>query len=155
VLAQEPPDSESIRVLNKWKDHGLVGMLATVIPVPWISDPDNFYPFRRREILIKAGLAVFTAFVITFLLTLPLVKAAIEDASNGRDVVPLTILGIPTLSIESRPCHALWLGNTPEPEQLRDRTLHCLGSANGTTLFRTSSKTVRVPTSEVVTTFDG
>jgi MFS family permease len=142
------------RAVGKFKDPRLASFLSAVYPIAGMPDPDGWYPFRRRRILMIAGLAVLIVFVVMFIVTLPKVRTDAEAASNGGNVVPRTFLGIPTLSIESRPCHALWLGSTPKPQRLEDPTLHCLGSANGTTLFRTSSETVRVPSSAVATTFD-
>lgn len=137
---------------KNWHDHWLVRHLA-IYPIPRFSDPTEWYPRRRWEILTFNAFLLVLLFSVALLWVFPIVKESGEDARRGNDVAPLTLLSGTILSIESRPCYALWLGSSPEPKQLHDPTLHCLGSANGTTLFRTSSETVRVPSSQVAITF--
>jgi len=115
----------------------------------WLDSPSH-----RREIVLLCGGAAVLLIVGMFVVSLIFVRADAEKAKNGETVVSRTFQWIPTLSIESRECDAIWLEPDPGPEQLKDPTLHCLGSADGTTLFRTSSVTVRVPTSNVATTFN-
>jgi hypothetical protein len=139
--------------LNKFKDFRIVRFIIDNYPVPGLSDPAAHYPFRLRQNLYLTGLIVLGALVVAFGFAIPAVNNSASAAAKGQDVVPLTtpILKIPVISVESQPCHAIWLGSAPEPSQLQDKDLHCLGSANGITLFRTSSQTVRVPSSQVAT----
>ena len=109
-------------------------------------------PFTAKAAAIGGGLAVAATLAFSFALAIPRVDHAAHRASTGHSVFPVTVVGVPVLTIASRPCSVTWLGSEPEPKALAG-DLHCLGSADGLVFFRTDGTTISVPTTEVATAY--
>ncbi|WP_344180691.1 hypothetical protein [Kribbella lupini] len=107
----------------------------------------------RKRSAILAGLLslLFLAFILR--LSWTMVDRAATSAATGRVVRPLTFLGLRVLDVESRPCTAQWLGSAEtRPAALNSPDLHCLGTANGTAVFRQGATTITIPAGQVVIT---
>jgi hypothetical protein len=138
----------------------LTRSLARVLPgtqlmvFPGDERPANPLTANRRGLISIVSLCVGLALIGTLTLGWQRVTDASDDARAGRDVSPPTFLGLRLLDISSAPCRAIWLSAQPAPKELSDPDLHCLGEGGGSTLFRTPTTTIRVPSAAVSTAFN-
>jgi hypothetical protein len=140
--------------LKKMMERQPFKVLASFMYFPAVARAENPLQNRTRLALLSC---LFTVVLLggTIAVGWRMVGDAAEEARAGGDVTPMTFAGLPILEIESTPCTVHWLAAAElEPDELRTEGIHCLGESNGSTLFRTDSATVRVPTSSVSTSFD-
>ncbi|ONI71665.1 hypothetical protein BWI15_16035 [Kribbella sp. ALI-6-A] len=124
-------------------------LLGTLVAATLIERPSMSVGRKRSALL--AGLFAVPFLGLVLFTTWSTVNDAARAAASGQVVRPFTFLGLRVLDIESRPCTANWLGTaTTQPAALRSPDLRCLGSANGTTIFRVGTTTVTVPAGQVV-----
>ncbi|WP_432941429.1 hypothetical protein ACQPXM_33595 [Kribbella sp. CA-253562] len=145
ILRRTRPNAEADIELIRQRSPLLGALVAsTLIERPSLSVG------RKRSALLAGIFAVPFLGLILFT-TWSNVNNAASAAASGQVVRPFTFLGLRVLDIESRPCTATWLGApTTQPAALRSPDLRCLGSANGTTIFRAGSTTITVPAGQVV-----
>jgi Na+/proline symporter len=145
ILRRTRPNAEADIELIRQRSP-LFGTLvaATLIERPSLSVG------RKRSVLL-AGLFAVPFLGLALFTTWSNVNNAASAAASGQVVRPFTFLGLRVLDIESRPCTANWIG-TPatHPAALRSPDLRCLGTANGTTIFRAGPTTITVPAGQVV-----
>jgi len=125
--------------------------LGTEFPGITTATPKS--PFHGGELLFLSVVITGAVAVLSFAFGLQAVDERVEEAKAGKTVKPVTTLfGLRVLDVHSQACTAHWLGDPGvAPDALGNSDLHCLGEADGLTVFRTGNATLRVPTSQVAT----
>lgn len=126
---------------------------VNLIP-PGGERPANPLIGNRQGVLAGVLFTIVVALSSAFAAGWISVDAASEDAKAGRNVSGLNFIGLRLLDISSTPCRVTWLAAQPATVELSDQDLHCLGEADGKVTFRTSTTTLRVPSSAVALAFE-